>query len=149
MSELKNSRGEVIKAIPGSTLDFNVLVDVLDWEPIPESGIIVPESQIYKVDKVGIVEAASAKKQEKDVFNMYEATKEHPFQAIVIQTNKEMEKKGLKVGTIVYCGIGLFLARSVVQINGFQYPLIGSSQVLSIVGHVSLEETSINSKNLK
>jgi len=124
-----------------------VLVDVLDIEEKKDSGIIIPETLIFK--STDITSFDSGKDKEKGAYMLYESSPEHPFQAVIIGIGPIAEKEyGLKVGDIIYGGIGVRLTRSVVTINNAYYGLINLSSIFCVVGHVDLRVVEIKSKNL-
>lgn len=144
-SYLFNSRGKEVKGFELTTIGLNVMVDPLGFLKAQKTSILVPDDTIWRPNM--ITTDPQMRIDESRIFNMYGSTSEHPYQAVVIATNEEMESKGFKVGTIIYCGDGLFRSRSVLQVNGLLYPVVSISQIYAIAGHKQLENSKIISLN--
>lgn len=148
MKEITNYEDQPIFALPMSVIGPNVIIEFLSVKEKALSDFIDLEKNKYG-HKAEMLKFDDPRQKENRAFNLFTQTEEHPFQAVIIGVGDVAIKEyRLAVGDIIYGGVGLLLSRSIMQVNGVTYPVIGINSIFAVVGNVNLKELKIESLNI-
>ena len=139
----------VVKRLPIVMIGNQIAVLPLAVKQKQDSGIIIQDKALINAQSGQRFDLDKSKELAVKALADYDKTMEHPYQGIIVAIGPRAEEAGYKIGDILYTSSQIALTRSIIQVNGIRYPVIGIESSFAVVGNIGeLEDIVINSETI-